>query len=576
MKFASSMMLVCAFGAAGQAGATAPGQAAATPQPPAVAAERALVVVVDASGSMKEAVEGGLKHDLARRGLMKTLATLPDDSQVSLRLLGKGGDGECRASEQIIPFAPFDERRWDSTLAGIEWDGTTPLTYSLLQAFDDLAAVDARRKEVLLVSDGEELCGEDPVATARAEHHGIRVHTLSLGRGGSHQLAGIALVTGGTYFTAYDDESFAAATAESLPAVPAGGVPAGAGMGGVLHVILDVSNSMWGQVDGRVKMELAREALAGALAELSPDVSVGLRAYGHRTFHEDKEASCRDTELLLEPAPGGAGAVMAAASSLRPNGQTPIALSLEAAAADLEAAGGQGVLLLLSDGIESCGGDPIAVAERLRSGGAQVVVHTVGLGVDAPAAEALAALARAGGGQYFDAPTADQLISGVSGAVRSSSEFILRREDPNAFPSPIERVAGSPDGAGAEVIGPGFYSLQEHLTDNDWRYFAVAGVPGSEVEVAALVCMLQLSINRAGRVSIGGEPQMLYIQEVDAGGELVRGGARLRVRGEMGDWLRMTVPVGDDGHARFRVGREFGDVHRDTLFSVTVRQVLSI
>ena len=117
MKLASSMTLVCAFGAVVQAGATVPGQAATTPQQPAAAAERALVVVVDASGSMKEAVEGGLKHDLARRGLMKTLATLPGDSQVSLRLLGKGGDGECRASEQIIPFAPFDERRWDSTPA---------------------------------------------------------------------------------------------------------------------------------------------------------------------------------------------------------------------------------------------------------------------------------------------------------------------------------------------------------------------------------------------------------------------------------------------------------------------------
>ena len=66
-----------------------------------------------------------------------------------------------------------------------------------------------------------------------------------------------------------------------------------------LEVILDVSNSMWGQIDGRAKIELAREALAGALVDLPADLPVGLRAYGHRVSFENEVEGCTDTERLL-------------------------------------------------------------------------------------------------------------------------------------------------------------------------------------------------------------------------------------------------------------------------------------
>ncbi len=56
-------------------------------------------------------------------------------------------------------------------------------------------------------------------------------------------------------------------------------------------------------------------------------------------------------------------------------------------------------------------------------------------------------------------------------------------------------------------------------------------------------------------------------QRVDAEGERLRG-ATLLVRGDMGDWVEMTLQVGDDGVARFRLGRLQGNVHRDMIFSV--------
>lgn len=533
--------------------------------------DNALLVLLDVSGSMKESVLGGVKRDLAQRGLMRTLAGLPHRTAVSLRLLGEGPDPDdvCAATRQAVAFAPFDRDRWASALSGIRWDGATPLVHSMRAALEELRAVPARRREMLIIGDGEETCGEDPVGVARAEAEGIVIHTISLGEAVSHQLAGIALVTGGTYTRAFDEASFEEATTESLPPSErpaAASMPDSGGAAPMLEVILDVSNSMWGRIDQDTKMKLARDALRGALAELPETVSVGLRAYGHRVSFEDKEAGCADTELLIAPAPGAAGAVVARADQLVPRGQTPIAASLEAAAADLAAHGGNGVLLLVSDGVESCGGDPVAVAESLRARGVPVVIHAVGLGVDADAAAALEQLALAGGGQYFDAPNAADLVSGMDTAVRSSTEFILAGEKPGDFPRDIQRVDGGVSVIEAEPIEAGTYSFTEHLF-REQRYFVVRGAPGSVIKLTGMVCALAIGRTRDGEPTYQAEPSMMMAERVDAAGERLRGRS-LIVRGEMGEWVDWEMPVGDDGLARFRIGRLQGNVHRDMVFRI--------
>ena len=226
----------------------------------AQASTKALLVVLDVSGSMKEPVEGGVKSDLATRCVFRTLSRLPANTHVGLRLLGDGSDDECAASRLALPFATFEQDRWGNAFERVPWNGATPLTYTLRQALADLEIVQATDKEMLVVGDGEETCGEDPVAIARAEANGIRIHTISLGMQISHQLAGIALVTGGQYRTAFDEESFEAAIEEALPeGLPEAATGTVSATPAVVELILDVSNSMWGQIDGRVKMDwLAR------------------------------------------------------------------------------------------------------------------------------------------------------------------------------------------------------------------------------------------------------------------------------------------------------------------------------
>ena len=71
-------------------------------------------------------------------------------------------------------------------------------------------------------------------------------------------------------------------------------------------IVLDASGSMWGQIDGKPKLEIARETLRTVLQSVPADMELGLMAYGHR-----EKGSCSDIELVVPPAAGSAAAITA-------------------------------------------------------------------------------------------------------------------------------------------------------------------------------------------------------------------------------------------------------------------------
>ena len=77
-------------------------------------------------------------------------------------------------------------------------------------------------------------------------------------------------------------------------------------------IILDASGSMWGQIDGRAKLEIARETLGTVLSGLPAESEIGLMAYGHRS-----KGDCGDIELVVPPGKGMAGAITAAARDMK-------------------------------------------------------------------------------------------------------------------------------------------------------------------------------------------------------------------------------------------------------------------
>ena len=184
-----------------------------------------------------------------------------------------------------------------------------------------------------------------------------------------------------------------------------------------IEFVFDASNSMWGRMEGRPKISVAKGILEDALDWLPDDLQLGLRVYGHQHAREQK--NCTDSELLAPVDIGNRMQIRDAIASFRPRGQTPLAYSLRAIATDLREVPGERAVVLVTDGIESCGGDPVAAARALQRHG-RIPVHVIGFGLGRAVDQdqrSLRAIADATGGRYFAAHTADELREALTDTV---------------------------------------------------------------------------------------------------------------------------------------------------------------
>lgn len=191
-----------------------------------------------------------------------------------------------------------------------------------------------------------------------------------------------------------------------------------------LVLAVDASGSMAGAVRGERKMDAARRAVTQFLADLPPDVEVGLVVFGHRGSPrpEGRAASCASAETVAAIGPANRTEVRVALEGLRPVGWTPLAQGIEHAAglfAPVETAGEQ-VLLVVSDGVETCGGDPVATARRLHGGPVRAVVNIIGFDIRDAERARLAAVAEAGGGRFFRAESGNELLERLREAQREN------------------------------------------------------------------------------------------------------------------------------------------------------------
>jgi len=194
-----------------------------------------------------------------------------------------------------------------------------------------------------------------------------------------------------------------------------------------IELILDVSGSMAARIQGRSKMVLARSALHEAIRGLdTPAFHVGFRAYGFdSSVPKTQEASCPNTVLLNPIVAYQIGSIRAQVDGLQPYGYTPIAKSLELAGADLrKTKASKQMIILISDGEETCGGDPVEVAEQLRQMGIDVETHVVGFDLDRKQAKQMRSIAAAGGGKYYDAKDASELKQALTTVVEVAQDKI--------------------------------------------------------------------------------------------------------------------------------------------------------
>ncbi len=189
-------------------------------------------------------------------------------------------------------------------------------------------------------------------------------------------------------------------------------------------LIMDASGSMNAKLpNGETRIAVAQRAVKGVAAFVAAEAQLSLRLYGAQSPKDEK--NCQDTNLAVPFGPAGSSgdAITATVDAAVAQGYTPIAFSLEQAANDFAADAKERVIVLVSDGKETCQGDPVVAAKALAAKG--ITVHTVGFIVDTAARGQLQAIARTTGGSYFDAPVGPELPDTLKAAFNACKKQVV-------------------------------------------------------------------------------------------------------------------------------------------------------
>ena len=162
--------------------------------------------------------------------------------------------------------------------------------------------------------------------------------------------------------------------------------------------ILDASNSMTNKWESGRRIDVAKRMLSNIMDSLSqyPNVQVALRVYGHQKQVNPQD--CSDTKLEVPFSKNNHEAIKAFLNRIQPRGTTPIARSLLEAASDFPDDNCRRVIVLLTDGIEACDGDPCAVSHDLQQRGIILEPFVVGIGLDRGFQKTFECI-----GKYYDA-----------------------------------------------------------------------------------------------------------------------------------------------------------------------------
>ena len=200
-------------------------------------------------------------------------------------------------------------------------------------------------------------------------------------------------------------------------------------------LVLDGSGSMWGQIDGVSKIEIARGEIAQMLTGWDRNIDLGLMTYGHRT-----KGDCNDIELVVPPQPLDTGTFQSAVSSISPKGKTPLSTAVRLAAEEMRFTEERATVVLLSDGLETCEADPCALATALEAQGVDFTAHVIGFDISDTEAKQLSCLAENTGGRFFLAGNSGELTTALAETVQTIAE-----PAPAPAPAPVVVVEAKPE-----------------------------------------------------------------------------------------------------------------------------------
>ena len=168
--------------------------------------------------------------------------------------------------------------------------------------------------------------------------------------------------------------------------------------------IFDASQSMYGTWNSDKKINIARTYLIHMIDSLEQvkNVQMALRIYGHQSTVPPQD--CNDTKLEVPFSINNAPKIRQTLRYLIPKGTTPIAHSLELAVNDFPACENcRNVIILITDGIEACDGDPCQVSLELQKKGIVLKPFIIGIGLDPNLEKSFDCV-----GQVFNSPNEEE------------------------------------------------------------------------------------------------------------------------------------------------------------------------
>lgn len=327
-------------------------------------------------------------------------------------------------------------------------------------------------------------------------------------------------------------------------------------------VILDASSSTADFLIGTSKLDAQRAAVRALAARLAPRMSLALLAFGHRSPN-----ACNDIAALLPLGTHDAAAISAATATLAPRGRTPLAGALGEASRILGPARNAAVVLV-TDGIETCGGDPCAAARELVAAHPGTRIDVVAMDLGWPRDRArLACIAAAGNGRLLRADTPIEVERRMAQAalLEPVAPANLRRVELRAMAGgkPTKaafRIVGS-DGDAVDVEGsaatltPGRYMVHAsagHNFGSAEQVVATTGGASVTVRLDRPVPKVELAID-ARPVVAGGRVSVRFSGKPAAGDSI----ALRRVDGAETEF-RAQVAAGAGPAAEMRVPDEPG------------------
>jgi hypothetical protein len=216
-----------------------------------------------------------------------------------------------------------------------------------------------------------------------------------------------------------------------------------------IEIILDASGSMLANIGDEIKIDIAHNSLNTLIQSLPDKTNIALRTYGRQRTND-----CNDLELVAPFAPLERTSFMEKIRGIRPVdlSRTPMEQSIREVAKDVHGITSDILVIFVSDGDETCGGDPAKAAVNLHATHPNVRISVIGFAIGPEEWKArLGAIAAQGGGSYFDAADAKQLAEALQQAVQLTYRVVDTKG---------REVFNGPVGTAAESLPIGEYTIE--------------------------------------------------------------------------------------------------------------------